>query len=64
MINIKVVVQFNKEMVIMIKIYNFKNNLFYNKSNSNSNNNSFKIHQLLIEHRNQKNKNIINQIYK
>ena len=57
MINIKVVVQYNKEMVIMIKICNFKNNLFYNynrnrKNNRNSNSNSFKIHQLLIVLRN------------
>jgi hypothetical protein len=61
MINIKVVVQYNKDMVIMIKIYNFKNNLFYNynknrnrKSNrkNNSNSNNFKIHQLLIVLRN------------
>ena len=51
MINIKVVVQYNKEMVIMIKICNFKNNLFYNY-NRNSNSNSFKIHQLLIVLRN------------
>ena len=57
MINIKVVVQYNKEMVIMIKIYNFKNNLFYNYNRNsnrknNNNSNSFKIHQLLIVLRN------------
>ena len=57
MINIKVVVQYNKEMVIMIKICNFKNNLFYNYNRNsnrknNNNSNSFKIHQLLIVLRN------------
>lgn len=57
----KEVEQLCKEMEIMIKIYNFKNNKSF-QTNKINNYKNLSVHGLVIEHKNRKYKEI--QIYK